>query len=82
MIRVAVELWPGGGAEGKETLREVFIHNLGTTDTPRRGNYGVRTGRFGPDLATVEDYPRQAYSPLELVFRALKALREAKGGRL
>ena len=81
MIRVAVELWPRGGAEGKETLREVFIHNDGT-GTPTRGNYGVRQDRFGADLVRVEFYPRLSYSPLELVFRALKALREAKGGRL
>ena len=80
MIRVAVELWPGGGEKGKKTLKEVFIHNLGT-GTPRCGNYGVRSDRLDLDSAVVEDYPRLAYSPLELVYRALGALRKAKNGR-
>ena len=74
MIRVAVELWPGGGQKGKKTLKEVFIHNLGT-GTPHRGDYGVRLDRLGVDQAVVPNYPRLAYSPLELVFRALQALR-------
>lgn len=81
MIRVAVELWPFGGEEGKKTLKEVFIHNLGNSDDLHRGNYGVRTSRIGAIQAWVPNYPRLSYSVLELVYRALAGLRESKNGR-
>ena len=80
MIKVTVELLPGGGEEGRKVLSEVFIYN-DLTGTLRRGNYRVKRHRFGPDDAQVLNFPRQSYSALELVRRALEALHVAKGKR-
>ena len=81
MIRVTVEMYPGGGKKGKRLLGMAIIANDGT-GTETRGNYnagfGMRTGRTGKMkyYATVENFPRKSLDVWHLLRRCLnKALR-------
>jgi hypothetical protein len=83
MIRVSVELLPGGFTKGRKKLAEVHIANDGTGD-PETGNYMAwfyhsnlpkryrRKWHRGADNATsVVGFPRQRLNVLNLLARAL-----------
>lgn len=75
MIRVTVELVPGGIEELSEVIARAVIANDAThPDHPRRGNYNAkfgkrRTGKIR--TATVVDFPRKSRDVWELLRRAL-----------
>lgn len=83
MLRVTIELLPGGSAVGRRTIGVINIGNDGT-GTPEVGNYNVsasHAGKFfdldrGPyKTGRVVGFLRKL-SPYRLLFRALKAMGE------
>ena len=76
MIKVIVELWPGGFEELKERIGELDIYNDGQHPAhPKRGNYGVRMYRRNSRrvrrTGEVLDFPRQSKDVWHLIKRAL-----------
>ncbi len=76
MLRVTIELLPGGHEHRKRTLATGTITNLGT-GSPTQGNYFVelrdkagRMWRYG----TVNNFPRKRLLAWDLLFRALSSL--------
>lgn len=75
MIRVTVELLPGGYETNKRKLAQVYISN-DCTGTRTRGNYCAKLWRrrFQPWRTTeVKDFPRTRLGALDLLYRVLKA---------
>lgn len=78
MIRIAIELWPGGNEEYKRTLSEIRIandSNLANISDYRykiaRNTRGKRPRRL-PDLAgKVLGFPRNRLNVLDLLYRVL-----------
>jgi hypothetical protein len=77
MIRVTIELWPGGDASTPRTLGTIDIINTGDhPQHPSKGNYhsrfwasnGRRTGRE----ATVTDHPRNGLPVFVLLRKILE----------
>ncbi len=80
MIRVTVQLCPGGDESNPRTLGVAYIHNEGTGSADI-GNYGVRLMK-SPEYAKstgvwrkggVRGFPRKRLGPWDLLFRALRA---------
>ena len=88
MIRVTLELVPGGVGE-PEHLGTIFIANQirRSLDNPRRGDYEFQLWKkrtTGRPKATglIEDFPRQAYHPWNLVKEVLDLAAVRNGGRI
>lgn len=76
MIRVTIELWPGGQEHLKRHLGTIDIAN-DATGSATRGNYRARLSRRNnPDgcwkTARVEGFPRKRLGAYDLLFRVLK----------
>lgn len=77
MLRVTVELLPGGHEANREVLGVIEIWNDGTSQHPSKGNYGARSyvkntrrvARYDPQV--IVGYPRLSLSVWCLVRRAL-----------
>lgn len=86
MLRVTIELVPGGvGRPRTIGMMEIGNDLLRSLETDgRRGDYTVtlygERDRLGE--ARVEDFPRLSASAWELAFRAIRAVRDARGGKL
>lgn len=95
MLRICVELIPGGDFLRAETLDEVFITNDGTgtcegPDEGGVGNYDVtrepfyrypRDGRPDNALGRIEGIPRAPRHRLDLAIRVLQMLRRGNKPR-
>lgn len=87
MIRVLVEMWPGGSEERKRVLGEAFITNVGGNTTT--GDYEVKLMKSA-EYATkpgvwkrgrVDGFPRQRLGPWDLLLRALVATVGGRNGK-
>jgi hypothetical protein len=79
MIKIIVEVWPGGFEEIKYRIGEMDIVNEMThPDHPRRGNYGVRLYRRGSRMirrtGEVCDHPRRSKDVWHLVKQAIDSV--------
>lgn len=95
MLRIRVELIPGGYFDAAETLDEVFITNDGTgtcggPDEGGVGNYDVTREPFylypqdvraDNALGRIEGIPRIPHHRLDLAIRALQMLRRGNKPR-
>lgn len=87
MIKVTLELMPGGQKFGGEHLGTIWISNdLSTTiqTVGKRGTYKYelqkkRRGRTVVE-GRVENFPRLSYHPWNLILRILKDAAEKNGG--
>lgn len=75
MIRVTVELLPGGSELHRKHLGTAEIEN-DTTGDVLFGNYKVRLSKWGKPTHTwkrgkVNGFPRKKLGPWDLLFRAL-----------
>jgi hypothetical protein len=83
MIRVTVELVPGGVESRRRLLGTMHIVNTGE-GTETRGNYrATRYGKTGRKGATgeIHGHPRLADSMWELVRKALEATKIRRGSK-
>lgn len=76
MIRVTIELLPGGLEKGKKHLGTMEISN-DLSGTPEVGNYNVRLSKWGRPTHTwkkgrVEGFYRLKRGPYDLMYLALK----------
>lgn len=81
MIRVKIELLPGGFDVNTQTIGEIIIDNDGS-GTQSTGNYNVellKSAKYSKSNAgktykkgTVKDFPRLKLGPYDLLYRALK----------
>lgn len=83
MIRVTVELIPGGGSTAKHLGTAIISNDLeDSLETDgRRGSYMVKLSKWGkPDCRVksnvwrtgrVRNFPRQSRGPWDLLYRAL-----------
>lgn len=80
MLRITVELWPGGLETGKSKIAQMDIANIGVgTKGGQYRNYKgrlYRRGKWGTvqKTAVLENYPRESYTVWVLVMRMLKEL--------
>ena len=74
MIKVTIELWPGGCEDRKRTLATGTITNLGT-GSPTQGNYFVdlrdKAGRPWQHCS-IARFPRKQLLAWDLLYRALE----------
>ncbi|HEX9391511.1 MAG TPA: hypothetical protein VF928_09390 [Usitatibacteraceae bacterium] len=78
MIRVTIQMLPGGDESKARNLGTIEIANDGT-GTISRGNYMARFMKFGRPKSIwktglVRDFPRQSRGPYDLLLRALVAV--------
>ena len=78
MIRVTVEMLPGGQESHKRLLGVATIANDGTGLGPH-GNYDATFSKWAPKQdeiwkrGRVENFPRQSRGPWDLLLRALQS---------
>ena len=80
MLKVTIEIWPGGSPVGKRELATGIIGN-DLTGTKTRGNYKARFTKVGKSNAIykkvrVENFPRTRKTAWELLYLALKEVYE------
>lgn len=78
MLRVTVELLPGGDESRKQDLGTAEISLAGASEDAQEGNYNVMLSKWGrPKQAwkrgSVEGFPRKKLGPWDLLFWALTA---------
>lgn len=77
MIRITVELLPGGDASQAKHLGTATIWNDGSGDV-EIGNYGATFSKWGRPgevwkRGTVKNFPRHGRGPWDLLYLALKS---------
>lgn len=78
MLRVTVEVWPGGNAAAASVVAEGFIANDGTCSDDDLGNYDCAFHSQGATLSgRVVGFPRRL-DALQLLRAALNAALEAQ----
>lgn len=85
MLRITIELWPGGDPARKQTLHVADIYNTLTTPDNSTGDYGARFYRKGPikdgllyrpkpiRVAGVKSFPRLRKNAWHLLAQVLLA---------
>lgn len=77
MIRVTIDLLPGGDEGRKRTLHVIEIWNdlVGTLRNQKRGNYGYRIGKSNrrgwAKQGRIEGFPRMSLNAVRLLQRVL-----------
>lgn len=83
MIRVTIELLPGGREKDAKVIAKGEIRNdLSHPDRPRRGNYQAAFWRVPNGKlhsAAVKDFPRERLHVLHLLQRALEEAMKSDG---
>lgn len=82
MIRVTVELCPGGDTSDPKKLGEIFLANKGN-GSATRGNYryivrGKTKAALSGGIGDIDDYPRLSYHVWELVRRTLNEWKDQR----
>lgn len=79
MVRVTVEILPGGREDKKRLLGIAEIANDGTSTTPDLGNYTVKLSKWAPmeketwKAGRVAGFRRRALGSWDLLYQALRA---------
>jgi hypothetical protein len=77
MIRVTIELWPGGDKSRARHLGHADIWNTGDhPEHPRKGNYGAKffraSGQHNGRTATVTNHARNGLTVFALLRKVLE----------